>query len=70
MEIEGAFGQGGFTGAENGYSYKNSVDISDYINKGNNILKIETSDSYNENEIYLRNGSIRATLYVYGYVSL
>lgn len=70
VEIEGAFGQGGFTGAENGYSYKNSVDISDYINKGNNILKIETSDSYNENEIYLRNGSIRATLYVYGYVSL
>lgn len=68
-EVSGAFGSSGFTGSSSAYSSTNSVDLKTYIQTGNNIFKIETSDSYNQDELYYRNGSIRATLYVYGYMS-
>lgn len=68
-EVSGAFGSSGFTGSSSAYSSVNSIDLKSYIQTGNNVFKIETSDSYNQDELYNRNGSIRATLYVYGYMA-
>lgn len=68
-EVSGAFGSNGFTGNSSSYTSINSIDLKSYIQTGNNVFKIETGDSYNQDEIYNRNGSIRAELYVYGYMS-
>ena len=69
-EVSSAFGTNGFTGSGSGYTYLQSTELKTHIKSGNNIFKIQTSDSYNQNEIYVRNGSVRATLYVYGYTNI
>lgn len=72
-EITSAFGNDGFTGSsEMSTSIKTEIELKDYIVKGTNILKIETSNSIPSNniEILKQTGACKAALYINGYTKI
>ncbi len=68
-EVSNAFGTSGFTGSVSGYTTKNSIDIKDSIIAGSNILIIQTGDNLGTFD-YTKYGSVRGTLYIYGYTNM
>lgn len=68
-EVPNAFGNSGFTGSSSNGTSKKTIDIISYIDKGFNLLKIESDASApsNYSDCYAMSGACKATLYINGY---
>lgn len=70
-EISNAFGDSGFTGSNNGLTTSTSVDITNQLQKGTNLLIVKSTTAMptNETDMYQKNGAVFGYVQVIGYMS-